>query len=1264
MLCLTETFESLQEPVKFRNWSKLGRARDDGYGGVAILYKDDEDGVYINRRTELENQDVEAICAEVTVKTRESVLLIAAYVPPQRNDQMQGLIEIIKEGKKKFHHILVTGDFNAKSHSWNNRSINTCGSLLEGFLYETGIVCMNDGQPTRRASDSVIDLYLVSPKLVQHVESCQTLSHENVRSDHIGVSLELFKLPEKDPVSVERWVISKTDWNIWNKCTEKGFKEWNKMTESFESMDEMAESFMEVYIKCLTEAVPKRETKVMNRRKKPPWWSEETQTARHELNMAKKTYKRRRTPINFKNLREKEESFMSRAENAKDDWTKNLCERISRAESPKEMWENFKSLTSYEQLDGGGMLPLLDENNVPVFDSSEKCDILQGLFFGGRHLDECQFDDNFKEDVDNVLSEINQVDPSLESSVNEDDELNYDITKCEVEAVLQNLKKSKAPGPDNVYADVLRNAGDEMTNAVHKLFQKSWQTGKIPSQWKEAEVKFLRKQGKKSYHDAGSYRPISLTSCICKCMERIIIHRLYGYVEHHELLDREQEGFRKFRGTSQALLRLTQDIYNGFNDKQHTVAFFIDLEKAYDSVWREGLIVKLFRMGIRGKIWRWIKDFLSDRHAAITIRGEKGEKFESQLGLPQGSVLSPLLFNLYTTDIYNRVRNQKVKFADDGTIWRTGNNVPQIIESLKEDLLEVMQWSNKWRMKISLPKTEFCIFTMDSKITEQWQTTSLLIDNKSVAYNKTPKMLGITLDEKLKFDKHIEIIERKGHRSVDMLRRVKESECVKPKCLLQLYKAMVRPQIEYAAAVWQNGKCDPLDRVQRKGLSVCLGLPGTAGIEAMEVEAGIVPLTLRREELAIRETTRILMKDNSNLIKESWDKWKADGRAERKVSPFGLMDIQVADMVSNTGIQIHNLEKQMSFIAALQPSREPPEYWKSLGSSKNRSKEQEMSSRLIVGNMVESCSTNTAIAFTDGSCMGNPGPCGSGAFIIIPGNDDPVCLKRAVSKNGSILLGELVAIQMTIEYITGRSNTGIEQLHIFSDSQTAVGVLTLGWDAKTHGCTIQETKRAVDRLNQAGVTLEISWTPGHSDIRGNDIADQLAKEGATEADQMEEDSGVTTAGDVKLAAKKSGLRKWQDRWEKSERGRDLYQFRPSVGVIVKHTFQTPQSEGAISQLRTGYARLNEYLHKIGSKDTNQCLCGEIETVTHYLQHCPNYQTERDRFWVNIQRLTGLIQPDVQILLQVTDDDNYQESRDDILEELENYIIASGRFANH
>ena len=389
---------------------------------------------------------------------------------------------------------------------------------------------------------------------------------------------------------------------------------------------------------------------------------------------------------------------------------------------------------------------------------------------------------------------------------------------------------------------------------------------------------------------------------------------------------------------------------------------------------------------------------------------------------------------------------------------------------------------------------------------------------------------------------------------------------------------------------------------------------------------------------------------------------------EHKVSPFGKMNIQLADMTSNTGISLHSLEKEFTYQESLQPSKSKPEYWNCLGSSKSRSGEQEMLSREIIEGLLETCDRDTAVAFKDGSCLGNPGPCGAGACVFLPDKTDPTFLKQPVSCRGSILLGELVAIKIVVNHIFNtehqRNTNQIKKLHVFSDSQCAIGHLTLGWEANSHKATIFEVKSDIQKLKEAGVEVEISWTPGHADIKGNDQADRLAKEAAQEAKEMSESElpSAITLCDVKMAAKTSGFKKWQERWEKAETGRDLFDFRPRVDFKIKHVFDSASGERVVAQLRTGYAKLNEYLHKVSVVDCNKCQCGEIESVSHYLLFCPLYEKEREIMRKRLSQNCGIVHFDLNVLLDARKEDEFKDWRSAILTELETYVAETKRFA--
>lgn len=234
-------------------------------------------------------------------------------------------------------------------------------------------------------------------------------------------------------------------------------------------------------------------------------------------------------------------------------------------------------------------------------------------------------------------------------------------------------------------------------------------------------------------------------------------------------------------------------------------------------------------MGIKGRMWDWLYSFLHQREATCYVRGATDRSFPTETGLPQGSVLSPVLFSLFIADIYKEIESQSVKFADDGTVWRTGSDVKMLAEEIEKDLKKIAEWTKKWRMKINVEKTEYCIFSR--KIEERDTELEIKLNGKAVKKSCSPKLLGVVLDNKLNFQAHIEGVERKALKAAAALHIVGKSEQVGAKNMLKLYRSLILPHLEYATSVWQIGDCDKLNKVQRKCLALCLGTPITAGLE-------------------------------------------------------------------------------------------------------------------------------------------------------------------------------------------------------------------------------------------------------------------------------------------------------------------------------------------------------------------------------------------------------------------------------------------------
>ncbi|XP_071161036.1 uncharacterized protein [Mytilus edulis] len=289
-------------------------------------------------------------------------------------------------------------------------------------------------------------------------------------------------------------------------------------------------------------------------------------------------------------------------------------------------------------------------------------------------------------------------------------------------------------------------------------------------------------------------------------------------------------------------------------------------------------------------------------------------------------------------------------------------------------------------------------------------------------------------------------------------------------------------------------------------------------------------------------------------------------------------------MKEETDISVDDIEPEYRF-QGLQASKSPPEYW---------------------------LSPSTVVAFTDGSCQSNPGPCGAGAIVIFSNKE--IELKQPVSKRGSILLAELVAIKLVLDYVSRIENkTLIEEVKIFSDSQTAIGILTLNWKIENNRSTSHEIISLIKSIQKHhGIRINFDWTPGHADVRGNEIADKLAKEAAKEANQIQKEAHITvTKQDIKTAARILVNKKWQHRWVNSDTGRFYYNFHQTVSK--KSTFDYPDHKTAkiIRNLRSGYY-LKNYQNKINQNIDPKCECGQLETVEHYLLFCENYEEARQK----------------------------------------------------
>ena len=278
---------------------------------------------------------------------------------------------------------------------------------------------------------------------------------------------------------------------------------------------------------------------------------------------------------------------------------------------------------------------------------------------------------------------------------------NINISREMVGKEIDRLKKTKSPGPDDIFPRVIKECKEELIDPIAKIFRKSLDTGVVPRIWRQANVVPIFKKGDKG--ESSNYRPISLTSVVGKMLEAIIARAIRKHLDDHSLIKNSQHGFTKGKSCLTNLLSFYRKVFETMDSGDRYDIVFLDFSKAFDRVPHGRLLSKVKAHGIGGKILGWIRGWLSNRQQRVQINGRKSDWGRVTSGVPQGSVLGPLLFIIYINDLETGISSDISKFADDTKIGRPVKNIHDA-SMLQEDLIRLHDWSEKWEMKFDVNK--------------------------------------------------------------------------------------------------------------------------------------------------------------------------------------------------------------------------------------------------------------------------------------------------------------------------------------------------------------------------------------------------------------------------------------------------------------------------------------------------------------------------------------------------------------------------------
>ena len=390
------------------------------------------------------------------------------------------------------------------------------------------------------------------------------------------------------------------------------------------------------------------------------------------------------------------------------------------------------------------------------------------------------------------------------------------VTQIEVEDIISILNPSKSVGPNSMPIRLLKVIGSSISPLLALLVNQSFQSGTFPNKLKIARVISLFKKGNPEL--PSNYRPISLLPIFSKIFEKLMYKRLYRFLEIHKVLYSLQFGFQENHSIDHALVSLTEAIRNTLDNKRFGCGIFIDLQKAFDTVNHAILLSKLEHYGVRGCALEWFRSYLSDRNQYVSLNGSNSDLLSVTCGVPQGSVLGPLLFLIYISDLPNSYKRLTFYlFADDTNIYHESQDFANLTKTVNKEPRLVKKWLDANKLSLNTEKTNYIIFHSSSvKVPSD---AVIKIGKKSIKRVKFVKFLGLLLDEHLSWKYHLSELSKKLARTCGMLFKIRNLLTLD--VLICLYNALFLSFLQYDLIVWGQtyaSYIEPVFRLQKKAV--------------------------------------------------------------------------------------------------------------------------------------------------------------------------------------------------------------------------------------------------------------------------------------------------------------------------------------------------------------------------------------------------------------------------------------------------------------
>ena len=810
VLCITETkidANIKDEKITIPGFSSpiLRKDKCNMSGGICIQVKEP---VVARRLTQYENNDLELLWAHITIENNWFILGVIyrnPILPVSYWDSLQdNLLNVVETYGSR--NIVLVGDLNEDLLNPNNHH-------LKDVIDSLSMTQLLDG-PTRTTPHSSTLIDPIIPNIA--------ISHGILPpfcSDHCPVFVNLsFKLPTRTTYKRKIFKYRQADWNLMNNTLTE--IDWPNLLNDTVNIDDATSLFQDKLDTVIKRHVQSATIRFSNRDK--CWINADIKLGIKKRNKLYRKAKRSNSDQDWTLFKRQRNHVTLSIRKAKETHITRLADKLETSENNSKLWWKLAKAVLNPDYVQKSIPSLVDDNNIHYSDPTAKANLLNNYFASICTVN----DDHVPLDPESILDI-----PPLEI---------FQFNQQDVYKELQALDTNKAMGPDEISPIVLKNLAGALALPIFLICLKSKSTCKYPFTCKNANVTPLFKKG--DPHKPNNYRPISLLSILGKIREKIIYKNLFNHVKAH--ISPSQSGFLPGHSTVTQLLEIYHKILSSLDEKKETLLCFFDISKAFDRVSHRAIINKLKHFNVKGDALKWFADYLDNRFQRVIIDGKYSEWKRIFAGVPQGSILGPLLFLIFINDIVTDIDVLIRLFADDTSLNLSSSELLQSHILMQNDINTISEWALKWSVTFNLDKNTFLLISRRQSPTQ----LSLTFNGQSINQSNKHKHLGVTFNSQGNWSHHMEEVITKANKRLGILLNLKY--VLSRNALKTLYISNVRSIIEYSDILWD---CIPdyllkrLERINLNAIRCITGLTISTHTPKLYTESGLQPLYIRRK---------------------------------------------------------------------------------------------------------------------------------------------------------------------------------------------------------------------------------------------------------------------------------------------------------------------------------------------------------------------------------------------------------------------------------